>query len=284
MIPLTNNSSGTTQVLQISLGGSASTTYPTCTVCSYIVQPQAKTVTSANGSIAADPSEYRSAPEFTLLASASATTIAAAPPSGSVKDIHNVTIYNADTASATVTVSILDNVTTRVLKKVTLLTLESLNYDNGRGWYAMDANGNIKEATASNFGDITATGLTLNGGTKLTTFSESSFTGTVTGVSGSVTGSVKYVKTGNQVTLRVPSLSGTSNSTSKTITGAPSAIFPAVTIRGFALASDNGGGNTTSIFDIGTDGVITCYFGIGGNFTASGTAGIGNFSITYTLA
>jgi len=138
VIPLTNNSSETTQVLQIALGGSASTTYPTCTVCSYIVPPNAKTISGSNGSIAGDPSEYRSAPEFTLLTSASATTIAAAPPSGSVKDIHNVTIYNADTASATVTVSILDNVTTRILKKVVLLTLETLNYDNGRGWYAMD--------------------------------------------------------------------------------------------------------------------------------------------------
>lgn len=152
MIPLTNNSSTTTQLLTLTLAGVATTTYPTATVYSYIVPPQSKP----------DFSEYRRAPEFTLLTVATKTTISAAPPSGSVKMISNVCIPNPDTVSMTMTVAIDDNGTSRIQCKVTLLTLEALYYEDGRGWYAVDANGNTKQVTGSLFSSITVTGLTAS--------------------------------------------------------------------------------------------------------------------------
>ena len=149
MIPLTNRSSATTQKLQAFLGGAAATTNPTVTVGSYIVPPQSKTVSGPSGSIAGDPSEYRSAPQFTVLAGATETDIADAPPEGSVKDINYISIYNADTASVTVTVCVDDNATNRILIKATLATLETLYYEDKQGWYATDANGNRKVATTA---------------------------------------------------------------------------------------------------------------------------------------
>lgn len=153
-IPLTNNSSSTTQLLTLTLGGSASTTYPTATVYSYILPPQAKTVTSAQGYIAGDPSEYRRAPEFTLLTGASKTTISAAPPSGSVKVITGVSIPNPDTASMTMTVDIDDNGTSRRQWKATLLTGEALYYGNGK-WYVIDTSGAVKTSLSANLSPIT---------------------------------------------------------------------------------------------------------------------------------
>ena len=125
MISLTNNNSATTQKLQCFLSGAAATTNPTCTVVSYIVPPQSKS----------DFSEYRSAPQFTVLAGATETTIADEPPQGSVKDVNYINIYNADTATVTVTVCIDDNGTNRILVKQDLAVAESLVYNgNGFGW------------------------------------------------------------------------------------------------------------------------------------------------------
>src|SRR5689334_14714736 len=171
MISLTNYSSTTTQKLQAFLSGAAATTNPKVTVHSYIVPPQTKTVSGGNGAIAADPSEYRSAPQFTTLAGATETDIADAPVSGSVKDVHQISIYNADTAAVTVTVCIDQNGTNNILVKATLLTGETLHYEGampgGRGWYATDANANIKTslAAATNWG-VTGN-LTVGGNTTL---------------------------------------------------------------------------------------------------------------------
>lgn len=124
MIALTNRTSSTTQKLQAFLSGAAATTNPTVTVVSYIVANQVKP----------EFSEYRRSPQFTVLAGATETDIADAPPEGSVKNVAYVNIYNADTANVTVTVCIDDNGTNRILLKHVLATTESLIYDAGHGW------------------------------------------------------------------------------------------------------------------------------------------------------
>ena len=147
MISLTNNSSTTTQKLQAFLSGAAATTNPTVTVVSYIVPPQAKP----------DYSEYRRAPQFTILAGATETDIADAPPSGSVKDIIYIAIYNSDTAAVTVTVCVDDNATNRIECKVTLGVASTLYYEDGRGWYVVDANGGEVSSTSEISGSWTPT-------------------------------------------------------------------------------------------------------------------------------
>ena len=138
MIPLTNNSSTTSQSLVITLGGAATTTYPTVTVSSYVIPQQSRTLQGSMGQITGDPSEYRSANEFTLLTTASETTIATAPISGQIKCIFNICVYNADTVASIVTIAIDDNGTNRVQVKQSLDPGESLIYEGGRagiGWH-----------------------------------------------------------------------------------------------------------------------------------------------------
>ena len=92
-------------------------------------------------------------------------TILAAPRQDFVRDTQRISIYNKDTASVTVTVKTDDGTTERILIKATLLTLETLNWEKGLGWYALDANGNRKEVTSSVFSSIT-----IGGGSALTTY------------------------------------------------------------------------------------------------------------------
>lgn len=116
-------------------------------------------------------------------------------------------------------------------------------------------------------------------------YEEGTFTGTLTGVSGSVTATVRYTKIGNSVALDVPQVTGTSDATTKTITGMPAAIMPAREKTAVCLASDNGGGVVASRFNIGTDGVITVFATTaGGAWTASGAALVVAFQTSYTLA
>lgn len=134
MISLTNNSSTTTTKLQASLSGAAATTNPTVTVISYIVPPQSKP----------DFSEYRRAPQFTVLAGATETDIADAPPSGSVKDVIYIACPNPDTAAITISFFIDDNGTNRLQYKAVIPVGGAAYYDGtegGRGWYTLSSTG-----------------------------------------------------------------------------------------------------------------------------------------------
>jgi hypothetical protein len=117
-------------------------------------------------------------------------------------------------------------------------------------------------------------------------YEEGTFTGTLTGVSGSVTVTVRYTKIGNKVQLDVPTLSGTSNATTKTLTGMSAALIPARAKNQVIGASDNGGAIVPSICTLSALGVITFYATIATsvNWTASGTAEIVAFQMSYTLA
>lgn len=73
------------------------------------------------------------------------TLLAAPGLAGEVREVLFVSIYNADNASITVTVKT-DDGTEGTILTVTLLTLEHLFYEKGRGWYSMDVNGELKTA------------------------------------------------------------------------------------------------------------------------------------------
>ena len=292
MIPLTNRSSTTTQKLQAFLGGAAATTNPTVTVSSYIVPPQSKTVSGTNGSIAGDPSEYRSAPQFTVLAGATETDIADAPPEGSVKDINFISIYNTDTASVTVTVCVDDNGTNRLLIKATLGTLESLYYEDGRGWYSTDANGAIKTAIsqipmaplflASN--STTDTNQTGNGATVTidfdneifdvtSNFSADTFTAPITGKyqfntvvrtsaipAGATTFTLRIVTSNNSYTETYIYTAGTFT----TFSGAISTIadMDAADTASVTLTISGGAGDTASVNGNAAPTLVTYFSGV----------------------
>lgn len=98
--------------------------------------------------IATPPQTFRVA-----LNSTTDVTILAAPlqANNTRREPIRISIYNPDTASATVTVKTDDGTTERTLIRATMLTLESLHWEKGRGWYAVDVSGNEKTA----FGNLT---------------------------------------------------------------------------------------------------------------------------------
>lgn len=117
-------------------------------------------------------------------------------------------------------------------------------------------------------------------------YQEGSFTGTLTGVTAGVTATIKYTIVGNVLTVDVPTgFTGTSNATSKTITGAPAEIFPAANKTFLCISTDNGGTATIAQGVFGTDGVLTISPNIAGsNWTSSGTATINRFCFTCLLS
>lgn len=113
------------------------------------------------------------------------------------------------------------------------------------------------------------------------------FTATLTGMTGSVTGTAAYSINSNVVTLFLPIMTGTSNTTAMTATGAPAAIFPTTAHLGFPCVMED---NTTvsggaGRADVGTNGVVTFYTNLAaGGFTNSGTKGLPTgMTITYNL-
>jgi len=84
-------------------------------------------------------------------------SLVAAPAASTQRVIDNITIYNADTATATVTVQIDDNATEYILVKVTLAAGETLQYVEGFGWQALTSQGAVKNAITAQSYAITST-------------------------------------------------------------------------------------------------------------------------------
>lgn len=82
---------------------------------------------------------------------------------------------------------------------------------------------------------------------------------TLTGCTTSPTIDFKYVKIGKVVTLspNADSITGTSNLTSKTLTGLPSWLAPSVSYYDHGLSIDNGGPATIAAVRISSNGTIT---------------------------
>jgi hypothetical protein len=117
---------------------------------------------------------------------------------------------------------------------------------------------------------------------------QGSFTGTATGMSGTVNATVRYQRIGNIVILNSGALSGTSNATSFTMTGIPAGIAPSQHTGPIATAacSDNSAiVNDVSAFITASGTTLT--FQKSGNssgFTASGSKGFAlGFTVTYML-
>jgi len=112
---------------------------------------------------------------------------------------------------------------------------------------------------------------------------DGTFTGTLTGCTTSPTVTLRYNKTGNTVTLYIPNLTGTSNTTQCTITGLPSHLYPARQQTNMSRVMDNTVTQLgVTLVDTGGDIVLN----VGANadpFTASGTKGSQVNTITYSL-
>jgi hypothetical protein len=110
------------------------------------------------------------------------------------------------------------------------------------------------------------------------------YTATLTGCTTSPTGTVAYEKIGTIVVLSIPGITGTSNATSATLTGAPAAIRPTNSQTMLMRVIDNAAGSIgTAVMD--SAGTITLGLGItGSSFTNSGTKGTLALTLAYPLA
>ena len=114
-------------------------------------------------------------------------------------------------------------------------------------------------------------------------YQEATYTGTATGMTTSPTGTVSYTLTGNEATLNLPEITGTSNATTFTVTGMPAEARPATRKTVLGRAQDNGGAIVPVRIDIETTGVLTIYANAdAGAFTASGSKTLAECSVTYT--
>lgn len=106
---------------------------------------------------------------------------------------------------------------------------------------------------------------------------------TLTGVNSVVQGTAYWVMAGGIVSVNMPSLSGTSNSTSATVTGLPSIIWPVRQQVQYG-AITNAGVTAMSRFTIETDGTITLTGGLlGGLLSALLGKGIAAQTFQYSI-
>jgi hypothetical protein len=120
-------------------------------------------------------------------------------------------------------------------------------------------------------------------------FGSGSYLATMTGVSGTVTGSIPWTVSGEQLTLNIPNgvFFGTSTAHTLTLTGMPAAITPVSTYYSpIVVASDNSSPIYTAFLAIGGGvGTITAWYSAGGpgGWTNSGTKAIGPATVTCSL-
>ena len=209
--------SSPTMTLQAVLAGAVATTEPRCTVCYYDMPALATSDTGAQ-----IPALFNS-----ITTGATPVDICEAYGStrfqAGARVIKTVKIHNNDTASVQVLVSTSDSVTNNQIL-VTLATRETLYYEDGRGWYVLDANGAIKT------GSLT---YTEGSWTPVLTFATA---GNLSVVYSTQVG--RYIRIGDQVTaffdLITSTFTHTTASGNAQITGLP---FTPENITGFAPRS-----------------------------------------------
>jgi len=73
-----------------------------------------------------------------------AVTLVGAPTTGVIREVFTITIYNKDTAAATVSVSYLDSATSYLIAKFTLAVGDTALYTDEHGWAVFNSSGDRK--------------------------------------------------------------------------------------------------------------------------------------------
>lgn len=129
--------------LQVLLGGAVATSECPITV-------NYRDITTTNKMGQADSTD-------SITTGNTAVDVVAAPPAGVRRELEGFSLYNDDTTSVTVTVRVyVSSSTTRVIFYGTLLTNESLLFDESRGWYCLNANGEQKLSSQTDVGNASS--------------------------------------------------------------------------------------------------------------------------------
>lgn len=130
----------TTKKLQIILGGAVTTNELPWHV--------------AYGEVAADNSTSAPKGSHGLTTGGTAVDVIAAPAGGLVRELLHLTIQNADTAAATVTVRLDDGGTPRVSVQAALAVGDQLVYDIAAGWRTLNSAGAVKGTSTATPHDL----------------------------------------------------------------------------------------------------------------------------------
>jgi hypothetical protein len=170
-------------------------------------------------------------------------------------------------------------------------TTTGFNISSGTNqWLTINSTGVVSiPGTLGVTGVTTATGGVTFGNsspTNLNAYKEGTFTFTATGMTTSPTGTASYTQVGKIVTLIIPDISGTSNSTGFTFTGLPSSIQPVSTqALKLSFALDNSVLVGTSYAVVTASGTVTFNMSTTtAAWTAAGSKGFNNVqTVTYSL-
>jgi len=86
-----------------------------------------------------------------------AVTIVSAPAASTQRQLKFLSVHNADTAAATVTIRYNNNSTTRIILRAALAVGDQIIYSDGEGFSVLDVNGNLQNATDSQTHTILST-------------------------------------------------------------------------------------------------------------------------------
>lgn len=115
-------------------------------------------------------------------------------------------------------------------------------------------------------------------------YTEGTFTVTATGFTTTVTVTASYVQVGRQVVLMLPTMTGTSNATTTTLTGIPAGLAPVQAFNHAVRITDNA---TEAQGWISTAGGTTTWNVLrpaAAPWTASGTKTVSSFTMAYLVA
>jgi hypothetical protein len=123
-------------------------------------------------------------------------------------------------------------------------------------------------------------------------FQSGSFTGTLTGMTATTTGTVKYAIVGNLCNL-LASFTGTSNAATMTLTGLPAACIPTTAQFIPCIVENNGlalqgaallaAASSVITFALAETTLVANFIEYAQAFTATGTKGLDELSLTYSL-
>lgn len=155
---------------------------------------------------------------------------------------------------------------------------------------AIDSGGNTMSNSVLSISTITASSLPsaftaagANNRLRIGPYYSGSFTATLTGCSDATapTGTIEYTLVDDVVTLSIPTITGTSNTTAASLTGMPAELYPSALRGALGITTDNGSSSAARL-NINTTGVIDLYVSAASAiFTASGTKGIQIVTISY---
>lgn len=146
-----------------------------------------------------------------------------------------------------------------------------------------DSAGKAGTATNVSGGTMSGISLTLNSGDPLSVYDTGSFTVTLNGVSGTVTGTAKYAVVGTFVSIVLPVISGTSNALTMSISGMPASLRPATNIFVNPVFAVDNGSDVVCVVQVAAVGSINFYRDTGGSvlWTASGVKSVYGGTISY---